>query len=311
MHFLFYIQIEKGNSFLKKIVSNLGFFKCRVTSRKKESDITLYFFDISQMRNNLLFSPEINRNITISGPWHYKCPEKNQIIACWGMNNPSRAVIDIDKRQIRFFISPYHWARPVLVPIRFIKGAIYLLLLHSGIYTFHSSCLANDKNEAYMFLAPSGHGKSTVLRHLLRYGFKWIADDQVFLKSANNKIWAFSIFNQMGRNNDINLALMFGEENSMKAGAFLKSVLFVSISHSDVTTISPLSRAEAKRVLGHSRQFLNPAYLESDSDYMKQLYNTWSTLLINTCSFFRMECGKDVWDNSSRLYTILRDAEVF
>lgn len=296
---------------MQKIVSGLGFFKWRTTPKKEKADIALYFFDISQLEQHFFSLPKMDRNISIWGPWHYKYPDKNRIIACWGINNPSKAIIDIDKKQIQFFISPYHWARPVLLPIRFIKGAIYLLLLYSDIYSFHSSCLANDKNEAYMFLAPSSQGKSTVLKNLLQQGFKWIADDQVFLKSVNSGIWAFSIFNQVGRNNDMNLFQMFGVDNCMNAGALLKSIILISIAPSDTTLICPLSREGIKSVLKRSRQFLNPSYLESALDYMKNFYNTWSNLLIDTCSFFRMECGRDVRDNPARLYAILKNAEVF
>lgn len=305
------LKIEKNNSFLQKIVSHLEIFEWRQASSAENADIVLEFSDISSLDDGICRLPAIDKNISIWGPWHYKCPGGKKIIASWGLKNPSRAVIDTGKKSIRFFISPYHWDKPELVPIRFIKGAIYLLLLYSDIYSFHSSCLSDRAGNAYMFIAPSGQGKSTVLRNLLKEGFRWIADDQVFLKAAGEKIWAFSIFNQVGRNNDINLARELGSRNCMSSGAFLKSVVVLSVSPSEKTRIVPLAGEEVEDIFRRSRQFFNSTYLESDHAYLKQLYERWSGSLMRTCRFFRMECGGEVKDDPGLLHGILKNAAVF
>jgi len=308
--FRIFLGIEAGNGFLQKIVSHLEIFKWRQASSVKDADLVLEFSDISCLDEKTLRLPVMDGNISIWGPWHYKYPDNSKIIASWGLKNPSRAVIDIDKKSIRFFISPYHWDKPDMVPIRFIKGAIYLLLLYSDVYSFHSSCLADGRDNAYMFIAPSGQGKSTVLRNLLKEGFSWIADDQVFLKSAGSRIWAFSIFNQVGRNNDINLVRELGKASCMSSGAFLKSVVVLSVVPGEKTRISPLSGEEVQDIFRRSRKFFNSTYLESDHDYLRELYERWSGALRRSCAFFRMECGEDVKDDPALLREILGKAAV-
>jgi len=317
---LFYIKIEKDSRFLRKMASQLSLL--RLTLQRNKADISLYFSDNPKWIKDLPEPPPIDRRISILGPWNYRSRDENLLILNFGISELSKGIIDIAKREIRFFIAfcPVDESDFINNFLKFIMSSIALLLAYHSTYFLHSSAVANKKGNAVLFVGSAGSGKTTLLKGLVKQGCRWIENDRVFLKATNNKIWTVPIFrrggltiyNQIGKYCDSSYSkhlelIPVSKSQYIQKGVNVKSVIFPSINHSNRTKLTELSKNDALDML---KAFLNPIYLKQGGGVMTRNYQDWVSAFIKSCSFYKLECGKDVKRNSSGVYKILTSSGV-
>lgn len=196
------------------------------------------------------------------------------------------------------------------------------ILRYSGYFFLHAAAIKVD-NVSYLICGDGGTGKTTATLSLVREGFQYVGDDSLFLRDDNGIITISPLYTHV--HVDGNLANRFPEitkgknpkiPNGRKVpvnisahypDAFLPSlnpnvIVFPAITSDRMSKIIPITQTDIfKRLL---KQTALPVEKHIAREQLKILQT-----LVSQTKGFALHSGRDVYDDSSLLVSLLKKME--
>jgi hypothetical protein len=194
------------------------------------------------------------------------------------------------------------------------------LLKYQRLYSLHSAALYSN-GVGYLVSGESGSGKTTTSLSMVSEGFKYVSDDALLLEETNGDIMVHSMFNTF--NIDRDLAEHFPdvvkeEDIPLKKGAKVSVNIseifpdsFIPYLRPDVIIFPRITSDRKSRVYPIGKmdvyaRLLKQTVLAVDNEASRNQLKAIERLVKQTRGFDLLS-GRDIYENSKRLISLIRD----
>lgn len=223
------------------------------------------------------------------------------------------------------FIASSFSTKPQLLQSNFWAFSLLKLFRPRGLYSLHAAGVVTRDGLGLLLIGPSGSGKSTLAIGLIRYGWHYLSDDAVILRSQAEGVEALALRKHFYIDADETVPaveLGLGEEvpdsrgrrrkrvcleglypEGYLADCFPQVLLFCRIVPQAQSTLIPLNQVHALKHLlaGSGPQLFDKSTMSQHLDVLKTLVGQTAT--------YELRAGVDLYRDPRTLGRLLNEAE--